>query len=423
VPLPIIFIFLVGYIAIAFESFLKVNKSAIAILMGVLCWVFVLLNANNADVVSVELSTHFSRICEILFFLIGAMTIVELIDTHYGFSIITTFIRSRDKVKLLWVFAFISFFLSSVLDNLTTTIVMISLLRNFIKAREDRLLFIGMVIIASNAGGAWTPIGDITTTMLWIGGQVTTKEIMLKLFIPSMVCMIVPLILFSRKMSGKIELQNQNQHINSISSYERNILFFTGIGALVFVPIFKTITGLPPYLGMLFGLSVVWIVTEFLHRNKDEEVKDNYSAARALQKIDTSSVLFFLGILLCIASLESEQILSGLAIWMANHTGNMNVIIVGIGLLSAIIDNVPLVAACMGMYDLAQYPTDHYFWKFLAYCAGTGGSILIIGSAAGVAAMGLEKIDFFWYVKNISLLALVGYFAGAGVYILISYIM
>jgi len=423
VPLPIIFIFLGGYIAIAFESFLKVNKSAIAILMGVLCWVFVLLNANNVDVVSVELSTHFSRICEILFFLIGAMTIVELIDTHDGFSIITTFIRSRDKVKLLWIFAFISFFLSSVLDNLTTTIVMISLLRNFIKAREDRLLFIGMVIIASNAGGAWTPIGDITTTMLWIGGQVTTKEIMLKLFIPSMVCMIVPLILFSRKMSGKIELQNQNQHINSISSYERNILFFTGIGALVFVPIFKTITGLPPYLGMLFGLSVVWIVTEFLHRNKDEEVKDNYSAARALQKIDTSSVLFFLGILLCIASLESEQILSGLAIWMANHTGNMNVIIVGIGLLSAIIDNVPLVAACMGMYDLAQYPTDHYFWKFLAYCAGTGGSILIIGSAAGVAAMGLEKIDFFWYVKNISLLALVGYFAGAGVYILISYIM
>lgn len=420
-PLPIIFIFLVGYIAIAFESFLKVNKSAIAILMGVLCWAFVMLNTSNGEMVSVELSNHFSRICEILFFLIGAMTIVELIDTHDGFTLITTFIRTRDKVRILWILAFISFFLSSILDNLTTTIVMISLLRNMIKVREDRLLFTGMVIIAANAGGAWTPIGDITTTMLWIGGQVTTEKIMLKLFVPSLVCMIVPLVLFSRKLSGKIELQNQKKNRHSSSSSERNILFFVGIGALVFVPIFKTITGLPPYLGMLFGLSVVWIVTEFLHRKKDAEAKDNFSVARALQNIDTSSVLFFLGILLCIASLESEQVLSGLAIWMTNHIANMNVIIVGIGLLSAIIDNVPLVAACMGMYDLAHYPTDHYFWEFLAYCAGTGGSILIIGSAAGVAAMGLEKIEFFWYVKNVSLLALLGYFAGAGVFILIEY--
>jgi Na+/H+ antiporter NhaD/arsenite permease-like protein len=317
--------------------------------------------------------------------------------------------------------SFITFFLSAILDNLTTTIVMISLLRNLIDEREDRLFFTGMVVIAANAGGAWTPIGDVTTTMLWIGGQITTSNIMMELFIPALVCMIVPLLVVSRRLKGVIDSKDINLQESSISSFERNLIFGVGIGSLVFVPIFKTITGLPPYLGMLLGLSIVWIVTEFLHKKKESETKNSFSVSRALQKIDTSSILFFLGILLCIAALESTHILSGMATWMTDQIGNMNVIIIGIGLLSAIIDNVPLVAACMGMYDLAHYPTDHYFWEFLAYCAGTGGSILIIGSAAGVAAMGLEKIEFFWYVKNVSLLALLGYFAGAGVFILVEY--
>ena len=419
----IVTVFVIGYVFITLEHSVNINKTATAILTGVLCWTIYMLGGGNASLVSHELKEHLAGISEILFFLLGAMTIVELVDAHDGFKIITSAIHTRDKVKLIWLLSFITFFLSAILDNLTTTIVMISLLRNLINDREDRLLFTGMVVIAANAGGAWTPIGDVTTTMLWIGGQITTSNIMIELFIPSLVCMIVPLLVVSKRLKGVIDSQNTKLQDSAISSFERNLIFAVGIGSLVFVPVFKTITGLPPYLGMLLGLSIVWIVTEFLHKKKESETKNSFSVSKALQKIDTSSILFFLGILLCIAALESTHILSGMANWMTEKIGNMNVIVLGIGLLSAIIDNVPLVAACMGMYDLAQYPTDHYFWEFLAYCAGTGGSILIIGSAAGVAAMGLEKIDFFWYVKNISLLALVGYFAGAGVYILISYIM
>lgn len=419
----IVTVFVIGYVFITLEHSVNINKTATAILTGVLCWTIYMLGGGNASLVPHELKEHLAGISEILFFLLGAMTIVELVDAHDGFKIITSAIHTRDKVKLIWLLSFITFFLSAILDNLTTTIVMISLLRNLINDREDRLLFTGMVVIAANAGGAWTPIGDVTTTMLWIGGQITTSNIMIELFIPSLVCMIVPLLVVSKRLKGVIDSQNTKLQDSAISSFERNLIFAVGIGSLVFVPVFKTITGLPPYLGMLLGLSIVWIVTEFLHKKKESETKNSFSVSKALQKIDTSSILFFLGILLCIAALESTHILSGMANWMTEKIGNMNVIVLGIGLLSAIIDNVPLVAACMGMYDLAQYPTDHYFWEFLAYCAGTGGSILIIGSAAGVAAMGLEKIDFFWYVKNISLLALVGYFAGAGVYILISYIM
>ena len=419
----IVTVFVIGYVFITLEHSVNINKTATAILTGVLCWTIYMLGGGHASLVPHELKEHLAGISEILFFLLGAMTIVELVDAHDGFKIITSAIHTRDKVKLIWLLSFITFFLSAILDNLTTTIVMISLLRNLINDREDRLLFTGMVVIAANAGGAWTPIGDVTTTMLWIGGQITTSNIMIELFIPSLVCMIVPLLVVSKRLKGVIDSQNTKLQDSAISSFERNLIFAVGIGSLVFVPVFKTITGLPPYLGMLLGLSIVWIVTEFLHKKKESETKNSFSVSKALQKIDTSSILFFLGILLCIAALESTHILSGMANWMTDKIGNMNVIVLGIGLLSAIIDNVPLVAACMGMYDLAQYPTDHYFWEFLAYCAGTGGSILIIGSAAGVAAMGLEKIDFFWYVKNISLLALVGYFAGAGVYILISYIM
>jgi Na+/H+ antiporter NhaD/arsenite permease-like protein len=419
----IVTVFVIGYVFITLEHSVNINKTATAILTGVLCWTIYMLGGGHASLVPHELKEHLAGISEILFFLLGAMTIVELVDAHDGFKIITSAIHTRDKVKLIWLLSFITFFLSAILDNLTTTIVMISLLRNLINDREDRLLFTGMVVIAANAGGAWTPIGDVTTTMLWIGGQITTSNIMIELFIPSLVCMIVPLLVVSKRLKGVIDSQNTKLQDSAISSFERNLIFAVGIGSLVFVPIFKTITGLPPYLGMLFGLSVVWIVTEFLHKKKESETKNSFSVSRALQKIDTSSILFFLGILLCIAALESTHILSGMATWMTDQIGNMNVIVIGIGLLSAIIDNVPLVAACMGMYDLAHYPTDHYFWEFLAYCAGTGGSILIIGSAAGVAAMGLEKIEFFWYVKNISLLALLGYFAGAGMFILIDYIM
>ncbi len=417
----IVTVFVVGYIFITLEHSVNINKTATAILTGVLCWTIYMLGGGNSSLVPHELEEHLSSISEILFFLLGAMTIVELVDAHDGFKIITSAIHTRDKVKLIWLLSFITFFLSAILDNLTTTIVMISLLRNLIDEREDRLFFTGMVVIAANAGGAWTPIGDVTTTMLWIGGQITTSNIMLELVIPSLVCMIVPLLVVSRRLKGVIDSKDINLQESSISSFERNLIFTVGIGSLVFVPIFKTITGLPPYLGMLLGLSIVWIVTEFLHKKKESETKNSFSVSRALQKIDTSSILFFLGILLCIAALESTHILSGMATWMTDQIGNMNVIVIGIGLLSAIIDNVPLVAACMGMYDLAHYPTDHYFWEFLAYCAGTGGSILIIGSAAGVAAMGLEKIEFFWYVKNVSLLALLGYFAGAGVFILVEY--
>jgi len=346
------------------------------------------------------------------------MTIVELIDAHDGFEVITSKITTKDKRKLLWIISMVAFFLSAVLDNLTTTIVMVSLLRKLITDKETRLFYVGMVVIAANAGGAWTPIGDVTTTMLWIGGQITTGNIMLKLFIPSMACIIVPLILLSFRIKGKIEntVVVTAKDTNPTTNFERKLIFGLGIGALVFVPVFKTITHLPPFLGMLFGLGILWVVTELIHKNKNDADKDVYSVVHALRKADTPSVLFFLGILVAIAALESTHLLSDLATQMDSKIGNINIIVISIGLLSAIIDNVPLVAATMGMYDMQTYPPDHYFWEFIAYCAGTGGSCLIIGSAAGVAAMGMEKIDFFWYAKRIAGLALLGYFAGALVY-------
>jgi Na+/H+ antiporter NhaD/arsenite permease-like protein len=304
------------------------------------------------------------------------------------------------------------------LDNLTTTIVMVSLLRKLITDKQTRMFYIGLVIIAANAGGAWTPIGDVTTTMLWIGGQITTGNIMIKLILPSLACLVVPLIFLSFRIKGKIEniIIDENRSTNLTNAFERKLIFGLGIGALIFVPVFKTITHLPPFLGMLFGLGVLWVVTEIIHQNKKEEDRGTYSVVSALQKADVPSVLFFLGILVAISALESTHLLASLATAMDRSIGDINIIVISIGLLSAIIDNVPLVAATMGMYDLQTYPTDHYFWEFIAYCAGTGGSCLIIGSAAGVAAMGMEKIDFFWYVKKITGLALLGYFAGALIY-------
>jgi Na+/H+ antiporter NhaD/arsenite permease-like protein len=347
------------------------------------------------------------------------MTIVELIDAHDGFEVITHKITTTDKRKLLWIISFVAFFLSAVLDNLTTTIVMVSLLRKLIADKQTRMFFIGMVVIAANAGGAWTPIGDVTTTMLWIGGQITTGNIMIKLILPSLACLIVPLIFLSFSITGKIENAPiiEIKETNPTTAFERKLILGLGIGALIFVPVFKTITHLPPFLGILFGLGVLWVVTEIIHKNKNDADKDVYSVVHALRKADVPSVLFFLGILVAIAALESTHLLANLATYMDSTIGNINVIVISIGLLSAIVDNVPLVAATMGMYDMQTYPTDHYFWEFIAYCAGTGGSCLIIGSAAGVAAMGMEKIDFFWYVKKIALLALLGYFAGALIYI------
>jgi Na+/H+ antiporter NhaD/arsenite permease-like protein len=422
--LAVILIFIAGYIAIAFEHPLKINKTASALLTAVLCWVVYILGSHQTEFVSEQLYAHLGEISGILFFLLGAMTIVELVDAHDGFDVITSRINTTSQRKLLWIVSIVAFFLSAVLDNLTTTIVMVSLLRKLIKDRETRIFYVSMVVIAANAGGAWTPIGDVTTTMLWIGGQITSLSIMTNLFIPSMVCLVVPLVILSFRMKGKIQSPDvvEKDEKDKTSLFERRLILGLGIGALIFVPVFKTVTHLPPFMGMLFGLSILWVVTEIIHKNKNDEVKDVYSVVEALRKADVPSVLFFLGILIAIASLESTNQLEQLAHYMDEKIGNINIIVISIGLLSSVIDNVPLVAAGMGMYDMTVYPTDHFFWSFLAYCAGTGGSCLIIGSAAGVAAMGMEKIDFLWYFKKVSLLALIGYLAGAGAYLIQHYI-
>jgi Na+/H+ antiporter NhaD/arsenite permease-like protein len=415
--IPVIFI--LGYIAIAFEHPIRINKTASALLTGVLCWTAYIMLSTNTELVSEQLYHHLGEISGILFFLLSAMTIVELIDAHDGFEVITNRIKTKDERKLLWIISFVTFFLSAVLDNLTTTIVMVSFLRKLVKDRQKRMFFVGMVIIAANAGGAWTPIGDVTTTMLWIGGQITTGNIMMQLFLPSMICLIFPLIFLSYRMKGTI-VTPENTDVdqkNKTSNFEQKLILGLGIGSLMFVPVFKTLTHLPPFMGILFGLGVLWVITEIIHKNKNDEDKDVYSVVHALRKSDVPSVLFFLGILVAISALDAAGQLAQLAAYMDQTIGNLNIIVISIGLLSSVIDNVPLVAATMGMYDLQTYPTDHYFWEFVAYCAGTGGSCLIIGSAAGVAAMGMEKIEFFWYVKKISLLALLGYLAGAFTFI------
>jgi NhaD family Na+/H+ antiporter len=421
----LILIFVIGYVAIAFEHSIKINKTATALLTGVLCWTVYIVSEHEPTLILGELSHHLASVSEILFFLLGAMTIVELIDAHQGFKLITDRITSKNRVKLLWLISLITFFLSAILDNLTTAIVMVSVLRKLIKNSEDRKLFAGVVIIAANAGGAWSPIGDVTTTMLWIGGQITPVNIIKTLLIPSLVSLLIPLIYLTFKMKGSVkrteseEDSQEEAHGLVIKTQNSVIMLLTGIGVLLFVPIFKTVTHLPPYMGILLGLGIVWVVSEMLHSGKDEEERHPFTVAHALSKIDTSSILFFLGILIAIGALESTHLLSGLAQWMDKTIGNQDVIVVAIGLASAVIDNVPLVAASMGMYDLVSFPADSKLWEFMAYCAGTGGSILIIGSAAGVAVMGMEKIDFMWYVRKISFTALIGYFAGVVAYLLI----
>ena len=411
-------VFIVGYLVIVLEHPLRINKTATALITGVLCWVVYIFSKGDQALVSSQLLEHLGEIAAILFFLLSAMAIVELIDAHDGFDVITTRINTTSEKKLLWIVCFLTFFMSAVLDNLTSTIIMVSLLRKLISLPRRRMLYAGMVIIAANAGGAWSPIGDVTTTMLWIGGQITALNIMLKLFLPSLVCMLVPLIILSFKMKGKAEpaRQEMNAQKGTTDPFEQKLVLLIGMGAMLFVPVFKTITGLPPFMGILFSLGILWMVTELIHKKKKEEDKDVYSVMRALSRADVPSVLFFLGILIAIAALESTHQLAALASFMDEKIANINIITISIGLLSAVVDNVPLVAATMGMYDMNTYPVDHYFWEFIAYCTGTGGSILILGSAAGVAAMGMEKMDFIWYLKRFSLIALAGYFAGAFFY-------
>lgn len=413
-------VFIIGYALIAFEHKLHINKAAIALLSGVVCWVLYIMSATDVHHVSEQLIEHLGEISGILFFLMGAMTIVELVDAHDGFDIVTRSIKTNSKRKMLWIISILTFFLSAVLDNLTTTIVMVTLLRKLISDKNDRMLFIGMVVIAANSGGAWSPIGDVTTTMLWIGGQITAGSIIKNLFLPSIISLLIPLLFLSIKLKGNFEsLQiEESRNKDTANGFERNLFFFAGISVLLFVPVFKTITHLPPFMGMLFGLGGLWVLSELIHKDKDEAEKGQFSVLHALRKIDMPSVLFFLGILVAISALQSVGQLSLLAQYMDEKIGDINIVVMTIGLLSAVVDNVPLVAAAMGMYDMTTFPADHYFWTFLAYCAGTGGSALIIGSAAGVAAMGLEKINFFWYVRKITWLALIGYFAGAFTFIL-----
>ncbi len=419
----LIVIFVVTYAAIALEHPLRVNKSASALIGAGLLWTVYSVSTGDHALVSHNLSESLAATAQIVFFLMGAMTIVEVVDAHNGFAVITSRIRTTKLSALLWLVGFVTFCLSAILDNLTTTIVMISLMKKLLGSRDDRLLFAGMIVIAANAGGAWTPIGDVTTTMLWIGGQITTLAIIKGVFLPSLVNLLIPLAACSYSLRGRAVVPPatvERRATLRTSSFEQQLMFCLGIGVLVAVPVFKAVTHLPPFMGILFGLGLLWLVGELVHRGKAHADREPLTLVHALTRIDLSSIVFFVGILLAVATLEHTHILAALAHWLTIAIGRLDCIVIAIGLVSAIVDNVPLVAAAMGMYDLATHAPDSFLWEFLAYCAGTGGSILIIGSAAGVAAMGLEKIDFFWYVRKISGYALLGYAAGAAVYIALS---
>lgn len=414
----IITVFLLGYIAIAFEHPLKLNKAASALITGALCWTIYFLQSESADAANEQLLKHLGEIASILFFLLGAMTIVELIDTHNGFDILTQKITSTGKRKLLFIVSAITFILSAVLDNLTTAIVMTSLSSKIMSEKEDKLWFAGMIVIAANAGGVWSPLGDVTTTMLWIGGQITATGIMQQLLLPSLVVCIIPAIIIGYRFRGK-EIEAIPQSTGTAKERrDSKIILLVGIGFLFFVPAFKTVTHLPPFMGMLLALGLMWVITTIIHKSKEPEEAEKFTVAKALQKVDTPSILFFLGILLAVSALQSFGLLKQLATLLTEIFKNDYLIGIALGLLSALVDNVPLVAASQGMFDLATYPTDHPFWEFLALTTGTGGSAIIIGSAAGVAVMGIEQIDFMWYLKKISWLALIGFAAGIIVFLL-----
>ncbi|XXG44475.1 hypothetical protein AAC387_Pa01g4269 [Persea americana] len=414
--IAMVLVFALGYAGIIFEESLAFNKSGVGLLMAVSLWVIRSIGAPSTDIAVTELSHAASEVSEIVFFLLGAMTIVEIVDAHQGFKLVTDNITTRKPRTLLWVVGFITFFLSSILDNLTSTIVMVSLLRKLVPPSEYRKLLGAVVVIAANAGGAWTPIGDVTTTMLWIHGQISTFQTMKTLFIPSAISLAVPLAL----MSLTSEVSGKGQKSPDVLASEQmgprgQLVFAVGIGALVFVPVFKAITGLPPYMGILLGLGVLWILTDAIHYG--ESSRQRLKVPQALSRIDTQGVLFFLGILLSVSSLEAAGILRELANYLDAHVPNIELIASAVGVVSAIIDNVPLVAATMGMYDLSSLPQDAEFWQLIAFCAGTGGSMLIIGSAAGVAFMGMEKVDFFWYLRKVSGFAFAGYTTGIVAYL------
>ena len=430
----VVLCFFIGYIIIVLEQPLKLDKSVPALLMGALTWA--LISVGNLEVLGVNhqvtpledgLLHIMGKTAEILFFLLGAMTIVELVDLHKGFSPITSLVKTKDKKALLWITSLIAFFLSAVLDNLTTTIVMISILRKLIPTREDRLFYVSLIIIAANAGGAWSPIGDVTTTMLWIGKKVSSVGLMQNLFLPSIISLVLPVFIASLLpiFKGKIEnLPGQGNTLDNTKLLSSKTMLIAGLAGLIFVPIFKSITHLPPYMGIMISLGIVWLISEYIHPEEEfnQENRHLYSVHKALSRIEISSIIFFLGILLAVGALESVVVQSstgekvGFLMSLANKLQelipNQNMVIIFIGILSAIIDNVPLVAATMGMYPMDKFPLDSNLWHFIAYSAGTGGSMLVIGSAAGVAAMGMEKIDFIWYFKNITWLAFIGFIAG-----------
>lgn len=428
----IIVAFVAGYLCIALESLTKINKAAIALLMCVVCWTLLMVSpgAYYPDVASDGVLHHISKVIEhhlgdaagTLFFLMGAMTIVEIVDSNGGFNFVRDIMKTRSKRKLLWRVAIATFFLSSILDNLTTSIVMIMVLRKLVQSREERLIYAALIIISANSGGAFSPIGDVTTIMLWIKGVVTTQGILTEIFIPSLVSMLVPAFILQYSLSGKFDKEQNlvTAEISQFTKVQRNIIFWLGVGGLVFVPIFKSITHLPPFMGILLVLGVLWTVTEIFHHNTSEDDTMAKRVSDLLSRIDLSTIMFFLGILMAVAVLQEIGVLTALGTGLNEvFVGNYYVINGIIGVLSSIVDNVPLVAGCMGMYPVAEtgaMAIDGIFWQLLAYCAGVGGSMLIIGSAAGVVVMGLEKITFGWYLKRITWIAFVGYLAGIVTY-------
>ena len=428
----IVTVFVAGYLCIALESVTKVNKAAIALLMCVGCWTLLMMapGAYYPDIAGEGVLHHISGVIEhhlgdaagTLFFLMGAMTIVEIVDTNGGFNFVRDALKTRSKRKLLWRVAFMTFFLSAILDNLTTSIVMIMVLRKLVQQREERLIYAALIIIAANSGGAFSPIGDVTTIMLWIKGVITTQGVITEIFIPSLVSMLIPAFILQFSLKGKFD-KSQNLPKSDVSQFtktQRNIIFWMGVGGLVFVPVFKTLTHLPPFMGILLVLGVLWTTTEIFHYNRAEDDTMAKRVSDILSKIDLSTIMFFLGILMAVAVLQEIGVLTAMGEGLnETFSGNYYLINGIIGMLSAIVDNVPLVAGCMGMYPVAEagpMGVDGTFWQLLAYCAGVGGSMLIIGSAAGVVVMGLEKITFGWYLRRITWIVFVGYLSGILVY-------
>ena len=433
--IAIILAFVIGYLFIAIESVTKINKAAIALLMFVVCWTIFMIDpaslvpalasvdhSQMANAVSKIIEEHLGETGTTLFFLMGAMTIVELVDQNGGFNFVKDTLKTKSKRSLLWRIAIMTFILSAILDNLTTSIVMIMILRKLVKERKDRIIYASLVIIAANSGGAFSPIGDVTTIMLWNKGVITAVGVITEVLIPSIVSMVIPAYVLSLSLKGELVVPEAKKAANAEEDYltasQRKLIFFLGVGGLIFVPIFKTITHLPPFVGILLVLGILWTVTESMYRHLEHDDSDGMQkrVSRMLTRIDMSTILFFLGILMAVGALQTigalAQLGEGLNVWF---DGNHYLVTGIIGVLSSIVDNVPLVAGCMGMYPVqavGDMAVDGIFWQLLAYCAGVGGSMLIIGSAAGVVVMGLEKITFGWYMKHISWVAFLGYIAG-----------